>query len=128
MAGKSDKAVKPHSVLIVGVGGQGVIMMSKVLAVVCQRQGLQVKQSEVHGMAKRGGGVFSHIRYGETVWSPTIPKGEADVLLAMEWAEGLRWLDYLKRDGGTFIADTRRIVPRISTASRPSPSISASSC
>ncbi len=118
MAGAGDKAAKPRSVLIVGVGGQGVIMMSKVLALVCQRQGLQVKQSEVHGMAKRGGGVFSHIRYGETVWSPTIPKGEADVLLAMEWAEGLRWLDYLNRGGGTFIADTRRIVPPFAFRSR----------
>jgi indolepyruvate ferredoxin oxidoreductase beta subunit len=118
-AGKGKKAAaKPRSVLIVGVGGQGVIMMSKVLALVCQRQGLQVKQSEVHGMAKRGGGVFSHIRYGETVWSPTIPKGEADVLLAMEWAEGLRWLDFLRRDGGAFIADTKRIVPPFAFRSR----------
>jgi indolepyruvate ferredoxin oxidoreductase beta subunit len=118
MAEKNKAGAKPRSVLIVGVGGQGVIMMSKVLAVVCQRHGLQVKQSEVHGMAKRGGGVFSHIRYGETVWSPTIPKGEADVLLAMEWAEGLRWLDYLRRDGGAFIADTRRIVPPFAFRSR----------
>lgn len=114
----SKVETKPRSVLIVGVGGQGVIMMSKVLALVCQRHGLQVKQSEVHGMAKRGGGVFSHIRYGETVWSPTIPKGEADVLLAMEWAEGLRWLDFLRRDGGAFIADTRRIVPPFAFRSR----------
>ncbi|MDH5557456.1 MAG: 2-oxoacid:acceptor oxidoreductase family protein [Alphaproteobacteria bacterium] len=116
MAGKV--ATKPRSVLIVGVGGQGVIMMSKVLALVCQRHGLQVKQSEVHGMAKRGGGVFSHIRYGETVSSPTIPKGEADVLLAMEWSEGLRWLDFLRRDGGAFIADTKRIVPPFAFRSR----------
>ena len=118
MAEGNKAGAKPRSVLIVGVGGQGVIMMSKVLALVCQRHGLQVKQSEVHGMAKRGGGVFSHIRYGETVWSPTIPKGEADVLLAMEWAEGLRWLDYLRRDGGAFIADTRRIVPPFAFRSR----------
>jgi len=118
MAEEIKAGAKPRSVLIVGVGGQGVIMMSKVLALVCQRHGLQVKQSEVHGMAKRGGGVFSHIRYGETVWSPTIPKGEADVLLAMEWAEGLRWLDYLRRDGGAFIADTRRIVPPFAFRSR----------
>jgi len=62
--------------------------------------------------------LFSHIRYGETVWSPTIPKGEADVLLAMEWSEGLRWLDYLRRDGGAFIADTRRIVPPFAFRSR----------
>ena len=101
----------PINVLVVGVGGQGVIMVSKVLATLCQRQGYQVKQSEVHGMAKRGGSVFSHVRFGETVYSPTIPLGEADVLVALEWAEGLRWLPYLKPDTGIFIADTQQIVP-----------------
>ncbi len=99
------------NVLIVGVGGQGVIMVSKVLALLCQNQGHHVKQSEVHGMAKRGGGVFSHVRFGTEVHSPTIPVGEADVLIALEWAEGVRWLPYLKPDTGTFIADTQRIVP-----------------
>ncbi len=103
-------AESPINVLIVGVGGQGVIMVSKVLATLCQRQGYQVKQSEVHGMAKRGGSVFSHVRFGEAVYSPTIPLGEADVLVALEWAEGLRWLSYLKPDG-IFIADTQQIVP-----------------
>jgi len=101
----------PVNVLVVGVGGQGVIMVSKVLATLCQRQGFQVKQSEVHGMAKRGGSVFSHIRYGATVYSPTIPLGEADVLVALERAEGLRWLPYLKPETGIFIADTQQIVP-----------------
>lgn len=100
-----------NNVLVVGVGGQGVIMISKVLALLCQTQGYHVKQSEVHGMAKRGGGVFSHVRFGETVHSPTIPMGEADVLLALEWAEGVRWLPFLKPDTGFFIADTQRIVP-----------------
>ncbi len=104
-------ATTTTNVLIVGVGGQGVIMVSKVLAELCQLQGHQVKQSEVHGMAKRGGGVFSHVRFGERVWSPTIPRGEADILLALEWAEGLRWLSYLRPDRGTFIADTQHIVP-----------------
>jgi indolepyruvate ferredoxin oxidoreductase beta subunit len=109
---KLDKvATATTNVLIVGVGGQGVIMISKVLAELCQRQGHQVKQSEVHGMAKRGGGVFSHVRFGERVWSPTIPRGEADILLALEWAEALRWLNFLKPDKGTFIADTQHIVP-----------------
>jgi indolepyruvate ferredoxin oxidoreductase beta subunit len=101
----------PTNVLVVGVGGQGVLMISKVLAQVCARRGLEVKQSEVHGMAKRGGVVFSHVRFGSRVWSPTIPKGEADVVVALEWAEGLRWLPYLRPDRGTFLADTRRIVP-----------------
>ncbi|MBK8907045.1 MAG: 2-oxoacid:acceptor oxidoreductase family protein [Rhodospirillales bacterium] len=108
----------PTNVLIVGVGGQGVIMVSKVLAQLCQRHGLQVKQSEVHGMAKRGGGVFSHVRFGPQVWSPVIPKGEVDILVALEWAEGLRWLNHLRRDGGTFVADTQQIVPPISFRNR----------
>lgn len=100
----------PVNVLIVGVGGQGVILVSKVLAALAQSRGLEVKQSEVHGMAKRGGAVFSHVRFGPTVWSPTIPRGEADILVALEWAEGLRWLPWL-RSGGIFIGDTQRIVP-----------------
>ena len=107
----SPSPSSPTNVLVVGVGGQGVIMVSKVLAHVCQRQGLRVKQSEVHGMAKRGGTVFSHIRFGEEVWSPVIPEGEADVLMALEWAEGIRWLPFLRPHSGTFIADTQRIVP-----------------
>ena len=106
------------NVLIVGVGGQGVIMVSKVLAIICQIEGHNVKQSEVHGMAKRGGSVFSHVRFGTEVWSPTIPKGKADVLVALEWAEGLRWLNYLKKDTGTLIADTQHIVPPFSCLDR----------
>jgi indolepyruvate ferredoxin oxidoreductase beta subunit len=102
---------RPTNVLIVGVGGQGVLMISKVLAEVCEQRGLEVKQSEVHGMAKRGGVVFSHVRFGRRVWSPTIPRGEADVVVALEWAEGLRWLPYLCPGRGTFLVDTRRIVP-----------------
>ncbi|MDH5748935.1 MAG: 2-oxoacid:acceptor oxidoreductase family protein [Rhodospirillales bacterium] len=110
--------VKTTNVLIVGVGGQGVIMVSKVLAMICQMNGYHVKQSEVHGMAKRGGSVFSHVRFGEQVWSPTIPVGEADVLLALEWAEGLRWLNYLEPTNGTFITDTQHIVPPFACLNR----------
>jgi len=108
----------PTNVLVVGVGGQGVIMVSKILASLCQMQGLEVKQSEVHGMAKRGGSVFSHVRFGEEVWSPTIPMGEADVVVGLEWAEGLRWLNYLKPGVGTFISDTKQIVPPFSCRDR----------
>jgi indolepyruvate ferredoxin oxidoreductase beta subunit len=106
------------NVLIVGVGGQGVIMVSKSLAWLAQSRGFEVKQSEVHGMAKRGGTVFSHVRFGAQVWSPTIPQGEADVLVAFEWAEGLRWLPHLKRDTGIFICDTKRIVPPFACLNR----------
>ncbi len=111
-------AARATNVMVVGVGGQGVLMISKALALIGQKQGLQVKQSEVHGMAKRGGVVFSHMRFGAEVWSPTICKGEADVLIALEWAEGLRWLEYLRPDTGVFIADTRRIVPPFACRSR----------
>ena len=111
-------AREPLNVLIVGVGGQGVIMVSKALAWLAQSQGFEVKQSEVHGMAKRGGTVFSHVRFGAQVWSPTIPKGEADILVALEWAEGLRWLPYLKQDSGIFICDTKRIVPPFACLNR----------
>ncbi|HED13916.1 MAG TPA: pyruvate ferredoxin oxidoreductase [Gammaproteobacteria bacterium] len=108
----------PKNVLIVGVGGQGVIMVSKVLAVLCQEQGFEVKQSEVHGMAKRGGSVFSHVRFGEQVYSPVIPRGKVDVLVALEWAEGLRWLPYLNQRRGTFIADTQHIIPPFACRNR----------
>lgn len=111
-------AGRPTNVLVVGVGGQGVVMVSKVLARICQLHDLEVRQSEVHGMAKRGGSVFSHVRFGERVWSPTIARGDADVLVALEWAEGLRWLPYLNAEAGTLIADTRKIVPPFSCLDR----------
>jgi indolepyruvate ferredoxin oxidoreductase beta subunit len=119
-ANATTAAAPVRNVLIVGVGGQGVIMVSKVLATLCQQQGHEVKQSEVHGMAKRGGAVFSHVRYGDQVYSPTIPEGEADILVAMEWAEGLRWLPYLKHGDGMLIADTQRIVPPFACRDRRS--------
>jgi indolepyruvate ferredoxin oxidoreductase, beta subunit len=115
---KSEAGADTHNVLIVGVGGQGVIMVSKVLALLAQTHGFEVKQSEVHGMAKRGGSVFSHVRFGRQVWSPTIPKGDVDILVALEWAEGLRWLPYLKPGSGIFFCDTKRIVPPFACLNR----------
>jgi len=117
-ASSARSKAKATNVLIVGVGGQGVIMVSKVLATICQMEGHKVKQSEVHGMAKRGGSVFSHVRFGEQIWSPTIPRGKADVLLAMEWAEGMRWLNCLDKETGTLIADTQHIVPPFACQNR----------
>lgn len=105
------------SILIVGVGGQGVLLAADVLAAVCLRSGWDVKKSDVHGMAQRGGIVFSHVRFAETVHSPLIAEGSADALVALEWAEALRWLPYLK-PGGTLVTDQTHIVPPAACADR----------
>jgi len=94
------------------VGGQGVILASDILSEVAMLSGLDVKKSEVHGMAQRGGVVSSHVRFGKRVSSPIIPKGEADVLLSFELAEALRWLGFLKA-GGRLIVNSQRVVPPI---------------
>ncbi len=98
------------SVVLVGVGGQGVVLASAILADVAVRSGYDVKQSEVHGMSQRGGVVSSFVRFGERVGSPVIGPGAADVLLAFEWNEALR-AQPLLRAGGTLIVDVGRIVP-----------------
>lgn len=98
------------SVALVGVGGQGVVLASAILADVAVRSGYDVKQSEVHGMSQRGGVVSSFVRFGDEVRSPVIGPGQADVLLAFEWNEGLR-AQPLLRAGGTLIVDIGRIVP-----------------
>lgn len=101
---------KSKNILIVGVGGQGIILASEVLASAAMRAGYDVKQSEVHGMAQRGGSVSSHVRFGERVFSPTIPLGEADVLLSFEMLESLRWLHYLT-PGGATVVNVQQIDP-----------------
>ena len=98
------------SILIVGVGGQGVLLASDILAAVCLGAGLDVKKSEVHGMAQRGGIVFSHVRFGPSVHSPLVEEGQADALVALEWAEALRWSNFL-RPGGALFVDPARVVP-----------------
>ena len=100
------------NVLIVGVGGQGVLLASEILCEVAKVMGLDAKKSEVHGMSQRGGVVTSHVRFGKKVYSPLIPDGEADVILAFEIAEGLRWAGEL-RAGGTIIVNRQKIVPPI---------------
>ncbi len=106
-----------QNVLIVGVGGQGVLTASDILATVCLDRGYEVKKSEVHGMAKRGGVVYSHVRYGSRISSPMIEPGDSDVLLAFEPAEALRWSKYLK-PGGTLITNLRQRVPPASCLDR----------
>jgi indolepyruvate ferredoxin oxidoreductase beta subunit len=100
------------NVLIVGVGGQGVLLASEILCEVAKVLGLDAKKSEVHGMSQRGGVVTSHVRFGKKVHSPLIPDGGADVILAFEIAEGLRWAGELKA-GGTMIVNNQRIIPPI---------------
>ena len=84
--------------------------MSEILSEVCLQAGYDVKKSEVHGMAQRGGSVTSHVRFGDRVYSPLIERGAADVLLAFEWLEAARWADFLKTDGWAIISD-QRIAP-----------------
>lgn len=91
------KAVK--NILLVGVGGQGTILVSKILTSGLVKAGYDVKMSEVHGMAQRGGSVTTQVRYGEKVYSPIIGRGMADILVAFEKMEAARWIEYLKPDG-----------------------------
>jgi indolepyruvate ferredoxin oxidoreductase beta subunit len=105
------------NVLVVGVGGQGVLLASEILCEVAKVMGLDAKKSEVHGMSQRGGVVTSHVRFGKQVHSPLIPDGEADVILAFEVAEGLRWVGELK-EGGTIIVNNQKIVPPIITTGK----------
>ncbi|SMB93248.1 indolepyruvate ferredoxin oxidoreductase beta subunit [Desulfonispora thiosulfatigenes DSM 11270] len=95
------------NILIVGVGGQGTILASRVLSRVAQSLGQDVKVSEIHGMAQRGGSVVTQVRFGSEVASPIIQKGQADIILAFERLEGLRWLPYLKKEGKIIVNDQR---------------------
>lgn len=106
----SERDRGTRGLVLAGVGGQGVVLASMIVADALMRAGYDVKQSEVHGMAQRGGSVVSHIRWGERVQSPLVPDAGAEVLAAFEWAEALRWLNYV-REGGAVVADIRTIVP-----------------
>jgi indolepyruvate ferredoxin oxidoreductase beta subunit len=116
MQGRGDrggrvKMNKPvNSVLLVGVGGQGIIRASDILSFVLMKAGYDVKKSEVHGMAQRGGCVSSYVRYGSKVYSPLAMKGDVDVLVSFENLETLRYLDYLK-PGGTVVINSEEIYP-----------------
>ncbi len=93
------------SILLVGVGGQGTILASKLLTTGLMQAGYDVKMSEIHGMSQRGGSVSSQVRYGEEVQSPVIEMGGADFLVSFEKMEALRWLEYLKPGGQIVVND-----------------------
>ncbi len=98
------------NIMIVGVGGQGTLLASRILGNVAIGEGYDVKLSEVHGMSQRGGSVVTYVKYGEKVYSPIIDEGEADIILAFEMLEAYRSMPFLKK-GGVMIANTQEIDP-----------------
>ena len=98
------------NVMIVGVGGQGSLLASKLLGKLLMAQGYDIKVSEVHGMSQRGGSVVTYVRFGEKVYSPVIDKGQADYIVSFELLEAARWTEYLK-PGGKIIANSQQINP-----------------
>lgn len=103
-------SVDTKNVMIVGVGGQGSLLASKLLGQLLLARGFDVKVSEVHGMSQRGGSVVTYVRWGEHVASPVIDEGEADVIVSFELLEAARWLPYLKK-GGHIVTNTQQIDP-----------------
>ena len=97
-------------IVLAGVGGQGTLVAGKLLGIMAGRLGLDVKVSEVHGMAQRGGSVITYVRMGDKVFSPVIEPGTADFLLAFEELEALRWAFLLKK-GGVLLFNTNRTMP-----------------
>ena len=102
--------METKNIMIVGVGGQGSLLASRLLGNVLLAQGYDVKVSEVHGMSQRGGSVVTYVRYGDKVYSPVIDKGEADFIVSFELLEAARWLPYLKKDG-QIVTNTQQIDP-----------------
>ena len=102
--------METRSIMIVGVGGQGSLLASRLLGNVLLAQGYDVKVSEVHGMSQRGGSVVTYVKYGDKVYSPVVEKGEADVVISFELLEAARCLPYLKK-GGKLITSTQQIDP-----------------
>ena len=102
--------MKTTNIMIVGVGGQGTHLASKLLGRLLLKRGYDVKVSEVHGMSQRGGSVVTYVRYGEKVYSPVVDKGEADFIISFEMLEAARWVEYLKK-GGTIVTNTQQINP-----------------
>ncbi|MCL2095666.1 MAG: indolepyruvate oxidoreductase subunit beta [Oscillospiraceae bacterium] len=101
---------KVTNMMMVGVGGQGSLLASRILGGVALKLNYDVKASEVHGMSQRGGSVVTYLKYGEKVYSPVICRGEADFILAFEQLEALRWLPYLKKNG-VIIMSTHKVNP-----------------
>lgn len=102
--------METKSIMIVGVGGQGSLLASRIIGSLLLAEGYDVKVSEVHGMSQRGGSVVTYVRYGDNVNSPVVTKGEADIIISFELLEAARWLPYLKK-GGHLVTSTQKIDP-----------------
>ncbi len=102
--------METRNIMIVGVGGQGTLLTSRILGGIMLGAGYDVKVSEVHGMAQRGGSVVTYVRYGDKVAEPIVEEGQADVLIAFEQLEALRYAHFLKKDG-VIVVNTQRIDP-----------------
>ena len=110
MTDKNTASGATKNILLVGVGGQGTILASKILSEGLTLAGYDVKMSEIHGMSQRGGSVSTHVRFGKKVYSPVIDEGEADILVSFEKVEAVRWLAYLK-PGGMLVVNDYEIHP-----------------
>ena len=102
--------METKNIMIVGVGGQGSLLASKLLGRLLLTRGYDIKVSEVHGMSQRGGSVVTYVRFGDKVYSPVIDKGEADFIVSFELLEAARWTEYLKK-GGKIVVNTQKINP-----------------
>lgn len=102
--------METKSIMIVGVGGQGSLLASRILGNVLLSQGYDVKLSEVHGMSQRGGSVVTYVKYGDKVYSPVVQKGEADIIISFEQLEAARYVEFLK-EGGHIVTSTQSIDP-----------------
>ena len=111
------------SVVLAGVGGQGILLASEIVAQAAVAAGFDVKTNEVHGMAQRGGSVIAQIRYGKEVFSPTVPKGTAKVLGSLERIESLRYVDYLAKEGVAVVSDQKIVPVTASTGGTPYPDV-----
>ena len=102
--------MQTKNIMIVGVGGQGSLLASKLLGRLLLTKGYDIKVSEVHGMSQRGGSVVTYVRFGEKVYSPVIDKGEADYIVSFERLEAARWTEYLRPDG-RIVTNTQQVNP-----------------
>ena len=112
---------KITNILMAGVGGQGTLLASEILSEVLMQAGYDVKKAEVHGMAQRGGSVVSHVRFGEKVYSPIIPEGEADVLFGFELLETYRYLPLVKQSGAVVVNNLSIAPPSVALGTREYP-------